>query len=235
MIFNEIMSFLKEKGSEQTRKIYQKHGASGDFFGVKSADYKIVQKKVKIDHPLAMELFSTKNGDAQYLGGLIADSKAFTKEEFETCVQLTDWYFVLEYSLAWNLGDSSMFLKIFKEWIDSDDPRKESCAWGAMCTYLGITANEDIDFTYMDELLIRIEKEIHTAKNRTRYTMNNFIIALGATGSSYTEKCKAIGERIGKVEVNMGETSCKVPLIKPYLKNMEDKGRIGKKKKNAKS
>ena len=39
---------------------------------------------------------------------------------------------------------------------------------------------------------------------------------------------------IQKVEVSMGDTACKVPDSKTYLIKIEDKNRIGKKKKAAK-
>jgi 3-methyladenine DNA glycosylase AlkD len=38
-------------------------------FGVKIGDLKVIQKKVKKDHQLAMELFDTGIYDAMYLAG----------------------------------------------------------------------------------------------------------------------------------------------------------------------
>ena len=64
--------------------------------------------------------------------------------------------------------------------------------------------------------------------------MNGYIIAFGGAFAEMTDFCKEVGDRIGKVEVYMGDTACKVPVIRPYLENMENRGRIGKKKKTAK-
>jgi len=36
---------------------------------------------------------------------------------------------------------------------------------------------------------------------------------------------------IGHVQVEMGKTACKVPFAPDYIKNLEVRGRIGKKKK----
>lgn len=82
MTVPEIMLFLESKGSEQTRKIYAKHGAPSGFYGVKVSDLKRIVKKVKRNHKLALELFDTKNSDAMYLAGLIANSNEFTEETF---------------------------------------------------------------------------------------------------------------------------------------------------------
>ena len=43
----------------------------------------------------------------------------------------------------------------------------------------------------------------------------------------------AIGERMGKVQVDMGDTACKVPDAVAYIKNAIEKGQLGKKKKMA--
>jgi hypothetical protein len=42
-----------------------------------------------------------------------------------------------------------------------------------------------------------------------------------------------IAEKIGKVNVEMGGTACKVPLATDYIQNLIDKGRVGKKRKMA--
>ena len=92
MNYKEVMDFLESKGSEQSRKIYSNHGAPENMYGVKVADMKVVQKKVKINHELANELYASKNADAQYLAGLIADPKAFSKEEFKQWADAATWY-----------------------------------------------------------------------------------------------------------------------------------------------
>ena len=41
----QILAELKKKGSEQTRKIFARHGASSDnLYGVKVADMKVIAK-----------------------------------------------------------------------------------------------------------------------------------------------------------------------------------------------
>ena len=50
----QIMKELKKKGSEQTRKIYLRHGASDNMFGVKVADLKVIAKKIKGNQALSL-------------------------------------------------------------------------------------------------------------------------------------------------------------------------------------
>ena len=234
MEFKEVMSYLESKGNEQTCKTFARHGAPENMYGVKVADIKPILKKIKINHKLAEELYSTGNSDAQYLAGLIADPNKFTEADFERWAKSSGWYMITDYAVAWNISESPICIEVCKKWIDSDDVLLQECAWSALSCHFSVTVNEELDLAYHKSLVERIEKEIHKAANRVRYSMNGYIIAFGGAFAEMTEYCKEVGDRIGKVEVYMGDTACKVPDIRPYLENMENRGRIGKKKKTAK-
>ena len=57
-----------------------KHGAREPFFGVKVEHLKKIQKRIKKDYQLALDLYDTGISDAMYLAGLIADDEKMTKE-----------------------------------------------------------------------------------------------------------------------------------------------------------
>ena len=82
-------------------------------------------------------------------------------------------------------------------------------------------------------LLEYVIDNITDAQNRVRYAMNNFVIAAGSYVPELTEACKTFGEMLGKVEVDMGGTACKVPQAKEYIEKVEKRGSIGKKRKRA--
>ncbi|HSD15124.1 MAG TPA: DNA alkylation repair protein, partial [Flavobacterium sp.] len=72
MTTTEIMAQLESFGSENIKKILLKHGVKEPFFGVKIEHLKTIEKKIKKDYALALELYATNNADAMYLAGLIA-------------------------------------------------------------------------------------------------------------------------------------------------------------------
>ena len=78
MTLDEAMSELAAKGSEATKKLLIKHGAREPFFGVKVGDLKPIHKKLRGEQTLALQLYATGNGDAQYLAGMIADGAKIT-------------------------------------------------------------------------------------------------------------------------------------------------------------
>ena len=83
MTSKEILTQLKSLGSESIKKVLVKHGAREPFYGVKVEELKKIQKKVKMDYKLSMELFDTGISDAMYLAGLIAEPEKMSKKDIQ--------------------------------------------------------------------------------------------------------------------------------------------------------
>lgn len=234
MDFIEVMTYLESKGSEQTRKTFLRHGAHEPLFGVKIGDLKPIEKKLKKNHELAMQLFDTGNSDAQYLAGLIADPMKFTESDFEHWGVNAKWSMILHYALAWNIAESPICMQVCSKWIDNKNTDLQEAAWAALGAYLGIVDNSLLDLAFHSNLIQRVKTTIHKQANQVKYCMNGYLIALGCSVPELTEQCKLAGKAIGKVEVYMGDTACKVPDIITYITKVEGMGRLGKKKKKAK-
>lgn len=230
----EVMAELEKKGSEQTRKTYARHGASGDCFGVKVADLKVIAKKIKGQQSLALELYETGNIDAMYLAGLVADGSQMTKKQLESWVKSACWYFVAEYTVPWVTVESSHARNLALKWIKSKTDSIASCGWATYAGILATTEDDDLDLVEIKELLQQVVEKIDKAGNRARYTMNGFVIAVGAYVKPLLKQAKAAAKKIGTVSVDMGDTACKVPLATEYIEKIEAKGRIGKKRKTFK-
>lgn len=228
---DQVMKELKKKGSEQTRKIFAKHGAPENMFGVKVADLKIIAKKIKGNQELALELFDTGNGDAMYLAGMVADGTAMTRKQLETWAKKSNWQMVSEYTVAWVASESKHNRELALKWIDAKKEHVASSGWTTYGGIVAITPDEDLDLKEIKALLKRVEKEIDGAPNRVRYTMNGFVIAVGGYVAPLLKNAKATAKRLGKVAVEMNGTACKVPEALPYIEKIESAGRAGKKRK----
>jgi hypothetical protein len=64
--------------------------------------------------------------------------------------------------------------------------------------------------------------------------MNGFVIHVGGYIKEMTKEAVEAAKKIGDVYVDMGGTACKVPGAVDYIKKMEEKGYIGKKKRTVK-
>ncbi|MEM7038489.1 MAG: DNA alkylation repair protein [Bacteroidota bacterium] len=233
MTKDEVMEALEAFGNPGTKKVLGNHGYREPFFGVKVGDMKKLQKKIKKDYALSLELWDTGNADAMYFAGLIADEKQMTRENLQKWANEAYCYSLAEYTVAWITSESDHGFDLGMQWIESDEALIATAGWSTLASLASITPDEELDFDTYSALLERAEKEVHTAPNRVRYVMNGFIIAVGAYMADLTEKAMEIGQRVGKVEVFMGKTACKVPLAAPYIQKIVDKGRVGKKRKMA--
>ena len=231
---SQVMTQLKKKGTEQTRKGFRRHGVPDNFFGVKVADLKVIARQIRGNQALACELFDTGNVDAMYLAGIVADGSKMTKKQLESWVKNASWAMLSEYTVAWVATESRHARDLANKWIRS---KRESVGTSGWATYAGIVAtrpDEELDLAEIKELLKRVTKQIDTAPNRVRYTMNGFVIAVGAYVSPLLKQAKNAAKKIGMVSVDMGDTACKVPLASAYIEKIEAAGRIGKKRKTIK-
>ena len=228
-----ILAELKAMGNETIRRIFINHGAPANQYGVKVGDLKKIQKKIKKNYQLSLELFDTGISDAQYLAGLIADETKMTKRDLQHWANSANWYMIGEYTVPWIAAESDHGLELGLEWIDSDKENVQASGWATLASLVAIRSDEDLEIKQLKALLRKAQKEIHKAPNRVRYAMNNFVIAVGGYVKELTEEAIRIGLAIGQVHVDMGGTSCKVPFAPAYIQKMKDKGSVGKKKKMA--
>jgi len=233
MTKDEVMIELSKFGNDQTKKVFTRHGAREPFYGVKVGDLKTLVKKIKTDHKLALELFSTGNSDAMYLAGLIADENLVTREELQDWVKNAYWYMLSEYTVPWLAAESQYGWELALEWINSTEEGIASSGWSTLSNIVSLRPDEELDHDKLSALLDGVARDIHQDQNRVRYTMNGFVIAIGSYVEALTKKANEVATAIGKVHVNVGGTACKVPLATEYIKKIENKGNIGKKRKAA--
>jgi len=63
----EILSTLKKLEKPQTAAIYKRHLSGDNVYGVLTSEIVKLQKKIKVDHALALELWKTGNAEARIL------------------------------------------------------------------------------------------------------------------------------------------------------------------------
>ncbi len=234
MSATDILAELKSLGTAQTVKTCRRHGANGDIYGVKIADLKKVLKKIKGDQSLALELWKTGNSDAMYLAALAADGSQMTKAQLHAWAKSAWWYMLSEYSVPFVAAEHPDAFSIACKWIDAKASNVAASGW---CTYsLAISTRPDseLNLAEITELLSDVEFGIASAENRVRYCMNGFVISVGAYVKPLLKVAKATARTIGKVVVDVGDTSCKIPVASDTIRKIESLGRVGQKRKSTK-
>jgi len=215
MNVQEALDTLKSLGTEQARKTYRRHGAAEDVYGVSFADLKNLKKKVKTDHDLAEGLWATGNHDARIFATMIADPRRLDGETLDRWAGGLRNYVETD-ALGGLAAGSPAAGATMERWAGSDDEWTGAAGW----RILAHLAMQDASLPdeYFEKFLGVIEKEIHSRQNRVRHQMNGALIAIGIRNPALEKKAVAAAERIGKVEVDHGDTGCKTPDAVPYIR-----------------
>jgi 3-methyladenine DNA glycosylase AlkD len=210
----EVMDELRALGSPQFARTYRRHGAGEDVFGVSTAHLGKVVKRIKRDHPLAQQLWATGNYDARILATMIADPAQATEEELETWVDQVDCY-PHAGAVASFAGRKAGLQERAERWIEREEEWPCYAGWLLMATLA--QTDESLPDAYFLALLERIERDLHGSKNWVRHSMNAALITIGARNRALEPAAKMAARRIGKVQVDHGDTACKTPDAAAYM------------------
>jgi 3-methyladenine DNA glycosylase AlkD len=229
-----ILADLKSRASEKTRATYIRHGMAADrVLGVSVADLKTIAKTIKGEQSLALDLYATRMMEAMYLGGIVASGAKMTAEQLQSWAEgACGLPMIAEYTVPWVAVESPLACTLAHQWIGSTEDQIASSGW---CTWSGLVATQpdaSLDLAELKSLLAGVPKQIRSAKKRTRYTMNNFVISVGTYVLPLHSQAKAIAERLGNVSVDVGDTACKVPVATDYMGKIESMNRVGHKRKS---
>ncbi len=230
----EIVEQLRKWGTEGYKKTLQTHGIKEPCFGVKIEDMKKIQKKVKMDYQLALDLFETGIYDAMYLACLIADDKQMTKKEINGWVSKANCRYLCAFSVPWVAAESNHGRDLALEWIESKKELIAGAGWSTLRSLVSIKPDAQLDLVELKKLLDRVGKTIHQQPNAVRSAMNEFVIALGSYVRSLSDPAILVGKAIGTVSVELGTSACKVPFAPEYIEKAILRGTLKKKRKTTK-
>ncbi|EJQ80762.1 DNA alkylation repair protein [Bacillus toyonensis] len=220
MLLEEVMQQLEKYGTEQNRKTYKNHGAKEPLFGVSFANLKLLKKKIKKDHDLAISLWETKNMDAMTLATYILEPKNVTSEQLNSWIRDVDYYCLMDVLMT-AICTSPIAIERMDEWTKSDDEWIGRAGWSLLANIA--IKNKKLDDNFFMPYLEEIKVHIHNEKNRKREAMNSALIAIGIRNEALEQQAIEIAREIGKVKIDHGATSCKTPDAEPYIKKARER------------
>ena len=213
MTAGQIMKELARLGSESYKRTMLKHGSKEPFFGVKVEHLKKIQKRIKMNYRLALDLYDTGISDAMYLAGLIADDAQMSKKDLQGWADRAYWYMLSEYTVPWVAAGSKHGHELGLKWIDSKKENIAAAGWATLGNWVATKEDTALDLAGLKQLLQRVARTIHEQPNRVRHAMNGFVIAVGSHVASLTDTAIQTGEKIGAVMCDLGNNSCQTPLV----------------------
>lgn len=228
------MSELEALGTPAIKKVLMNQGAREPIFGVRIGDMKPISKRIGKDYELSLSLYATGNSDAMYFAGMIADDKRMTVEDLNSWVEGAYWALHSESTVPAVACGGHFGWQLANEWIES---RTEHIVCSGWCTLSGLAStrpDSELDLDAYRKLLDRVSNTISSSPNRARYSMNSFVIAVAVYVLPLRDYAIGVANSLGKVEVDMGDTSCKVPHAAAYIAKSIERNPTGKKRKTMK-
>ena len=227
MTENEVLDELEALGTAQNRKIYKRHGADETVYGVSFANLRKMHKRIKVDHALALNLWATGQLEARLIASMIADPDLTDEALLDTWAKdLNSGMVTGEFV---DLVSKTSFAQAkMEQWSNSDGEWIGRAGW-QLLAHLAMKG-EGLSDDFFENFLQIIEQDIHSRKNMVREAMNSALIAIGIRNSNLENQALGVAAKIGVVNVDHGETSCKTPDAAEYIRKTLNRRRQKKKK-----
>lgn len=207
----EALRQLESLGSEGMRAYNAKSGAGDKQFGCKHGDIRVLAKKIKADHKLAMSLWETGNIDAQYLAILLMKPKELSAKELDRMVRSITFHWVADWLTNYVVKQHADKESLRQEWMASDHRWAARAGWSLTAERVA-KCPEGLD---PSKLLDRLESEMADAAPEVQWTMNNTLAVIGIHFPKLRKRAIAIGEKLGiyrDYPVSKGCTSPFAPI-----------------------
>jgi 3-methyladenine DNA glycosylase AlkD len=234
MTAKAILDEIRPLGRDNYKQVLLNHGVKEPCFGVKIEDLKKIQKRIKKDYRLALDLYDTGIYDAMYLAGLIADDAQMTKEDLRRWADKASCAPLAGSTVPWVAAGSPHARELALEWIESGTDLVAAAGWATLSSLVSTRDDAELDLAELKRLLQRVQQTIRQAPDAVRSQMNGFVIAVGCYVQALTTFAIQIGEEIGHVTVDAGNTACRLPFAPDSIRKVEKRGALGKKRKTAK-
>jgi 3-methyladenine DNA glycosylase AlkD len=216
MTVKATLEELESLADPARRKHNTKWGAPDNQFGVKLGDIRKVAKKLKTDHPLALELWDTGNLEAQLVACLIIEPTSLSAKDLDTLTRSTTCSHVADWFNAYVVAKHPETDALRDKWMKAKDRWAARAGWNLTASRINKGAT-DLD---LPALLDRIEKEMPKAKPEVQWTMNNTLGAIGIKHAKHRKRAVAIGEKIGLYSDWPVSKGCTPPYVPVWVAEM---------------
>lgn len=216
----QVLKELKAMGTDQNKKIFRNHGATGEIYGVSYANLKALDKKVPVDQELAEDLWATDILDARVMACWKADEHAVTRKGLDAWARDVN-----NHGIAFELAALAAYTVLgadrSRKWRKMKHEWRAAMGWRILAS-LAMQPDRPVSEggvldEELSECLEEIEAGIHSAPNRIRQNMNIALISIGCR-PSMTKATLPVAKRVGVVDVDQGNTSCKTPIAHDRIK-----------------
>lgn len=159
MTVADVMARLEALGDARVRRLNSRVGAGEGSFGVKLGDLRTLAKEIKINPPLAAELWETGHGDAMLLATLLMRPKALPAEDLDRMVRVATYAQLADWLGSYVVKAHPQKEALRRQWMEDHDPMALRAGWSLTAERVA-RAPDGLD---LSALLDRIEREMGKA------------------------------------------------------------------------
>ncbi len=206
---------IRELAALEDPKMRAANERHGDDHGVNLTKLRALAKRLKTQHELALELWTTGDTAARLLATLVCKPKAFSAAELDAMIRqirspkLLDWFIVN----VVKPGRHAEELRL--KWKDGDDLIGRA-GW-SLTTERVVKTPEGVD---LSALLDQIEAEMKRAPEHKQWAMNHCLAEIGIRHRGHRKRAIAIGERLAVLIDYPASPGCTPPYAPLWIAEM---------------
>lgn len=207
---------LAELAALEDPKMRAANEKRGDDHGMNLSRLRALAKTIKIDHPLAQELWATGETPARLLALLVCRPKDFSADELDAMLRETDPPKVNDWFVNYVAKKTPLAEEMRLRWFDDADPTVAAAAW----SLTSVRVAKDPDGLDLDRLLDLIEAHMKDAPARPQWSMNETLAQIGIHHPDLRERALAIGDRLQVLADYPAAPGCTSPFAPIWIGEM---------------
>jgi 3-methyladenine DNA glycosylase AlkD len=206
----EVMAELAALEDPKARAVNEKHG---DDHGVNLSKLRAVAKRLKTQHELSRELWSTGDTAARLLSLLVSRPKSFELSELDAMLREARVPKVHDWLTNYVVKKSPHAEELRVAWFDDPDPVVASAGW-ALTSERVVKDPDGLD---LSGLLDIIEADMKDAPDRLQWAMNTCLANIGIAHPEHRTRALAIGERLEVLKDYPTPPGCTSPFAPIWI------------------
>jgi len=210
---DSVVAELATLEDPQVRAVNERHG---DDHGVNLSKLRAVAKRLKTQHPLAVELWATDETPAQLVALLICKPKEFTRDELDAMVRQARASKVRDWLINYVVKKSPHAEELRVAWTADPDASVRSAGWALTAERV----RKNADGLNLPGLLDVVETEMKDAPDRLQWEMNNTLAYIGIEHADLRARALEIGERLEVLKDYPTSPGCTSPYAPLWIAEM---------------
>lgn len=212
-VLDDVMAELDGLADEKIRAVNARHG---DDHAVNLTKLRAVAKRIKKNHPLALQLWGTGDSAARLLALLVCRPREFSSDELDAMLREAHTRKVHDWLVGYVVMKGPHAEDLRLAWLEDADPVVASAGW-ALTADRVVKKPEGLD---LPGLLDRIEAEMATAHERLQWEMNTCLAQIGIENPELRARALEIGERLGVLRDYPTPPNCTSPFAPEWIAEM---------------